>query len=364
MTHVVKEREKVKKEEVVVDTNLRDKLWLNGKTLSHPHASVELVDDGDVATSDNETASYVENLAEDIVELIEEINNRMYDGTADLMNNLTEGIDDKLSQLPEQSANELSTYLGDLANDIQRAQRNELERQVAEIEKRLIQPLEDLAFSDAPLFETQKGSAKKKKKKIILKSDTSTPKSKELILMGENSTLAETKSMRTREILKNFNVAPFYYSISLLSRWFKKASEPSVYLLSVYKNLASIIKSNTKPRRSDRSMGGENMQAGWKRTGEIAAKGPLARKWAVLRRSAEIWAYFSSFYLKDRRITAKYNSGRWSEERMSEERSKLGAEITQNLLKLGPVSISSLSWYSRQAVNSPSNSFFYTPPPL
>jgi len=290
-------------------------------------------------TGGNVTASVaaedVATLTDDIVDLIEEINDRVYNGTATLLNNLTAGIDERLNRLPEKSATELSTYLTDLAKEVQRAQRDEMERQVAEIERRFIEPLEDLAFSDAPLFETKKGKAAKDAAKNAPAAVNST----ELILLGENSTLGETRKMKTADILKNFNVAPFYYSIALVIRWARKATAPSLYLLSAYKTLASVIKSNTKPRRKEHLIGGENMQAGWKRTGEIAAKGAFARKWAVLRRSAEIWSYFSSFYLKDRRITAKYNSGRWSEEKMKAERSKLGAEITQNLLKLGPVRI-------------------------
>jgi hypothetical protein len=274
---------------------------------------------------------------EDLATVIDEISKQVSDGTAMLLENLTEAIDDKLVRLPENSAAEFTTFLADFANEIQRAQQMELQRQLAEIDKRFVRPLEDIAFSDVPLLEPKPTKKKVQKAAASAGGDGDVVQPSEFIVLGANSTLQETKGMRTKDILRNFNVAPFYYSIALLSRWVRKASYPSVYAIAIYRSLAGIVKSNTKPRRADRVVGGESMQAGWKRTGEIASKGSLAKKWAIMRRSAEIWSYFSSFYLKDRRITAKFNSGQWSEERFKEERSKLGAEVTQNLLKLGPV---------------------------
>lgn len=281
-------------------------------------------------------ASYASQAAEDLIDLIDEINSRISNGTADLLKNLTESFDDKLTGLPETSSSELSSYLMDLTNKIQRAQQDELERQLMELERRFVRPLEELAFSDAPLFVS--GREGKGAGDLIAEYDADMHRS-QLVLLGENSTLRETRLMRTKDILRNLNVAPLYYSVALLTRWVRKASYPSLYVLSFYKWVGSLIKSNTKAARSDRrTIGGERLQSGWKRTGEIAAKGPIARKWAIMRRSAEIWAYFSSFYLKDRRITSNYKKGKWSEERFKAERSKLGAEITNNLLKLGPVS--------------------------
>jgi hypothetical protein len=276
--------------------------------------------------------------AEDLMELMDEINNRVSNGTANLLRDLTQDIDEKLVRLPEKSANELTSYMYDLAEKIQMAQATELERQLAELDRRFLRPLEALAFSDVPLLEPK--SAAKSEDDA---TGTSRTQRDDLILMGANSTLGATRRMRTKDILRNFNVAPLYYSMALLVRWVRKASYPSIYLLSLYRTLASVIKSNSKGKAvtTDKSeqFQGDNLQAGWKRTGEIAAKGPIAKRWAVLRRSAEIWAYFSSFYIKDRRITAKFNSGKWSEDRFKEERTKLGKEITNNLLKLGPTFI-------------------------
>ena len=291
------------------------------------------------STSGEEQSDSYALAAEDLVELMEEINDRVVNGTASMLRNITEGIDEKLVRLPEQSADELVTYLGDLTAKVQSAQERELERQLMELDRRFRKPLEDLAFSDVPLLETRAKAKATADGQDVAGGNRTISDADQLILMGENSTLGDTRRMRTKDILRNWNVAPFYYSVALMLRWVRKASYPSIYPLSFYKWLASVIKSNSKAKGRVREVTGDNLEAGWKRTGEIAAKGSIARRWAVLRRSAEIWAYFSSFYLKDRRITSKYNSGRWSEEKFKQERSKLGKEITQNLLKLGPTFI-------------------------
>jgi hypothetical protein len=97
----------------------------------------------------------------------------------------------------------------------------------------------------------------------------------------------------------------------------------------------------------DEEIADEEFIRGWKQTGEIAAKGKRGRALATFRRSAEIWFYFSSFYIKDTWILKNYNSGRWSKTRFEEERKKLGGQLTQNLLRLGPtfIKVSSVCLY-------------------
>lgn len=309
---------------------------INGETTTTPALS-----------SSSEVDGLDEFNATHVTEVLDEINRRISEGSTELLQNITNVMDEKLVQLPESAARELSQYIGDLANKMQSAQQKELQRQLMELEDLFVKPLEQIAFSDAPLF--MEDGKKKAGMEDEDKAEQRRRQQEELILAGQNSTLAKTSRMRTKEIFQNFDVAPLYYTVALLYRWGSKAAYPSVALLSLYKNLATVLKSRG-PRKKRKKKGvkvsyeeylkdAETMQSGWKRIGEIAAKGPMAKKWAILRRSTEVWAYFSSFYLKDRRINSKFQSGKWSEEKFREERSKLGAEITQNLLRLGPTFI-------------------------
>jgi len=291
------------------------------------------------------TATKTVSNATEIVDVMEEISKSINDGSVELIQNFTDLMDEKMKEslLP---AEELSEYLTDLAKGMQKAQEQEMQRQLDAFEKNLLgfernmlQPVEQVAFSDAPLYDMDS--------KQNIEEDAEEIDLGELILAGANSTLDKTSRMKTKEIIKNFNVAPFYFSVALLFRYIRKAAYPSILLLSALKGMANIIRTGGSRlwrkkkglTEEDYIKDAEAMQTGWKRTGEIASKGSWARKWAVLRRSAEIWSYFSSFYLKDRRITRKFESGRWSQEKFEEERSKLGAEITQNLLRLGPTFI-------------------------
>ncbi len=303
-----------------------------------------------------------------IISLLEEVNNQIIDGSNQLFQNMTEIVEDKLresvsvngsgetgiqntTRWAAYDSDSLSKALSDLTNDIQKAQQKEIQRQLDEIERLLVRPFEDFAFSDAalvnlPSADASLGVAGNKNDDDELSAEEQKrmleEHRRELVIAGVNSTLGESsRRLRTKEIVRNLNVAPFYYSVALLARWFRKVSAPPLALLTFLKGTGAIFTTGTSKMSSydDFMKDGDSMQAGWKRTGEIAAKGKVARKWAILRRSMEIWAYFSSFYVKERRMAKLYESGRWTPEKYSEERSKLGAEITQNLLKLGPTFI-------------------------
>lgn len=275
-----------------------------------------------------------------VSQLMDEISQKINNGSMEVIQNITNTMDERFGSLTltETSAEEMSQYIADMANKMQKAQQRELQAQLEELEKKLLEPFEQIAFSDAPLFDLQV-----EKEEESEDEDDEKPQN---ILFGQNSTIHMTSRMKTSEILKNLNVAPLYYSVALLLRYLRKASYPSIWLLSFFKSMSNIFRSRSPKTKKRGKMSyeeyikdAEAMQSGWKRTGQIAAKGSIAKKWAILRRSLEVWAYFSSFYLKDRRIARKYESGKWSKEKFSEERSKLGAEITQNLLRLGPTFI-------------------------
>jgi len=194
-----------------------------------------------------------------IVSLIEELNDQIIEGSNQLFKNMTNIVEDKLEAVstnggPIVDGNNttalgaidpasLSKALTDLTNDIQKAQQKEIQRQLDEIEKLLIRPLEDLAFSDAALVELPRlGDANTKnlteeEEKLRLEDER-----RKLALAGTKSTLTDSsRRMRTKEIIRNLNVAPFYYSVTLLLRWSRKLSAPPLAMLTMLKRMGSII---------------------------------------------------------------------------------------------------------------------------
>ena len=332
--------------DVDIDTLTR----VNGTPISK-RSSVEDVLDGapdEAFFQDFNASQYTESIVANLTGIMDEISKRINDGSMELFDNLTSVMDSKLTgQLPDSTVTELSDYIGEIAASLQKTQQQELERQLEELEKRLLEPFEQLAFSDAPLFDIDRKGIKTLEQLEPEEAERKRAQQRDLVFAGANSTLPRSSMMKTSELFKNFNVAPLYYSAALLYRWARKVSYPSVVLVTTFKGIATLLKTQGGPKNKNKGeisyeeymKDAAAMQSGWKKIGLIAAKGPMAKKWAILRRSAEVWAYFSSFYLKDRRINRKYQKGEWTEAKFKEERSKLGAEITQNLLRLGPTFI-------------------------
>mmetsp|Transcript_107791 Transcript_107791/g.311439 ORF Transcript_107791/g.311439 Transcript_107791/m.311439 type:complete len:927 (+) Transcript_107791:245-3025(+) len=333
------------KEDEKVDT------LVNGEPVNQTHVEQQLGSlDDDSFFQDLNASHYTASVLANLTGVMDQISKRINDGSMELFDNLTMVMDSNLvEQLPDSAATELTDYISGIAANLQKAQEQELERQLKELERRFVEPFEQIAFSDAPLFDMKKQQGAKTLEQLEREeAERKRALQRELVLSGANSTLTRSSRMKTSELIRNFNVAPLYFTIALLYRWARKLSYPSVMLLTAFKGLASVVKTKGGPSQKKRKgsvsyeeylKDAEAMQTGWKKIGQIAAKGPVAKKWAILRRSAEVWAYFSSFYLKDRMITRKYQNGQWSEDKFKEERSKLGAEITQNLLRLGPTFI-------------------------
>ena len=164
------------------------------------------------------------NQSAQMIELMDEISRRINEGSIELVQNITTVVDEQMSQLPDSNAQELAEYIGDLAISIQKAQQEEVERQLEELEKVFVQPLERVAFSDAPLFDIDSKPVANKTKVVDPAQKEIDEERRKLVFYGINSTLTKSARMRTGEIFRNFNVAPLYYSVTLLYRWLKKAS--------------------------------------------------------------------------------------------------------------------------------------------
>ena len=271
----------------------------------------------------------------------------------------------------------------EIANSI-----TELFRQLeVALDERFVEACEEIAFYDVQGLRSDKDAVPGPKRLLeedyermrrdgeIEREKSKKERAKELAEMlkskaSENTTQTDTfmdevsvtsKGMRTADIIRNLNSAPIFYSIALTLRWIQKASVPPLAMLMFFRGLAYPFTTSVAPTISksklfgkrvssdstngrvktfgDEEIADEEFIRGWKQTGEIAAKGKRGRALATFRRSAEIWFYFSSFYIKDTWILKNYNSGRWSKTRFEEERKKLGGQLTQNLLRLGPTFI-------------------------
>jgi hypothetical protein len=201
------------------------------------------------------------------------------------------------------------------------------------IEQRIAEAVEEIAFNDTPLL----GGTQEE-------TPTAAVDTTPTMITTARDPKLEARSLRTRQLMRYWRAAPLYYTIALMYRFLNKLPGPKAVLLALTRTLSLPLRSTklffplstTSPPPSSVVLSGMEMQQGWKKTGEMAAKGSFRRNTQVLLRSIEIWGYFVNFYLREKRYSSKFASGKWTQEQFSAARSQLGKEITQNILKLGP----------------------------
>jgi len=254
--------------------------------------------------------------------------------------NITKAIEQQVESLTKESAlsaNEIVDTFTEAIAELQEDQRSQLVNMQNKAEKKIVELVEDLAFADSAIMnpEQQSDDISNKNKKIVNN-----------LPHQIDSSIDVSKTMRSREMMRYWKVAPLYYTVALFFRWINKAPGPRTIWLGTSKSVSRLLGGRKKSRGTSVEdaykayiSNADAMQSGWKRTGEIASKGPFRRQMEIFRRSLEIWSYFTSFYLKEKRLLKKFKSGSWTEEQFSQGRSQLGAEVTQNLLKLGPTFI-------------------------
>mmetsp|Transcript_3035 Transcript_3035/g.4779 ORF Transcript_3035/g.4779 Transcript_3035/m.4779 type:complete len:935 (-) Transcript_3035:266-3070(-) len=327
---------------VVVNGDAQSSVLINGD--NEPKNGEKTEDDGMVTNGSatngtslrkNETVAIVKEAAEiSVDDIVKNLNGVIDDQFKDLRNKTDSLVTDIETKVSEDMAGMSSLNITDLIYNAMRELQEEQQRQITELqrvaERKVADALEEITLGEAGILG--------KEEPEVLSTSVVTTKSPDEKMSP--IALALTKKMRSKEIMKYWRVAPLYYTIALFFRWVNKLPGPRSIWLSIYTVFGGSSQRKAKKGNDVRKIkSAEEMQAGWKRTGEIASKGSFRRQMAIMNRSIEIWSYFMSFYLKEKRITRKYKNGSFTEEQYSAAKSQLGAEVTQNLLKLGPTFI-------------------------
>lgn len=314
---------------VMVNGDSKSSVLINGDGHGNGKKTTDAITNG-ASLNVNDT-SKSEISVDDIVKNLNDVIDDQFKDLRDKTDSLVTDIETKVS---EDMAGVSSLDITDLISNAMRELQEEQQRQMTELqrvaERKVADALEEITLGEAGILG--------KEEPEVLSTSVVTSKSPDEKMSP--IALALTKKMRSKEIMKYWRVAPLYYSIALFFRWVNKLPGPRSIWLSIYTIFGGSSRRKVKKGNGMRKIkSAEEMQAGWKRTGEIASKGPFRRQMAIMNRSIEIWSYFMSFYLKEKRITSKYKNGKFTEEQYSAAKSQLGAEVTQNLLKLGPTFI-------------------------